>query len=111
MSKRAESATPTAFTVDGVDYTISYRMAQQKAFQREVGEPVVSALVSMETTPGDMVRISALFRFGLTPQVGEDAADDIIDRIGIARTMQLITSAAEEAFKGLADPQKGPPAK
>jgi hypothetical protein len=102
---------PTKFEIDGAEYEVSFRIGQQKAFQTAMGEPVVAALVSMETSPGDMIRLSALFRHALTPAVDEAAADEIIDKIGLGKTIQLISAASQEAFKDLADPQKAPPAK
>lgn len=105
------SAKKATFKSDGVEYAVTFKIGQQKAFQRETGEPVVAALASMETSPGDMVRLSALFRHALNPALGEDATDAVMDAIGIARTLELITIAAQEAFKGLMDPQTEPPAK
>ncbi len=101
-----------SFEVDGKVYTVTFRIGQQKAFQREMGEPVVSALVAMETSPGDMLRLSALFRHGLTPAVAEeDAVDALIDRIGLKKALRVITAASTEAFKDLTDPPTDPPAK
>lgn len=111
MRKVNGTAHPTKFEVGGVEYQVTFRMGQQKAFQTAMGEPVVAALMSMETSPGDMIRLSALFRHALTPAVDEEAADGIIDQIGIGKAIQLLSAASQEAFKDLADPQKAPPAK
>lgn len=102
----------TSFEVDGTSYTLSFKIGAQKAYQRETNETVAAAFVSFETTPGDMIRISALFRTACSPEVSEEKADALIDAIGIAKAIRLLGEAASEAFADLADPNpKAPPAK
>lgn len=106
----AKERVSTTFVVDGVEYTIKLGMGAQKAYQVATKETVVDSLQAMETS-FDMVRLSALFRYALKPRLEEDAADDLIDRIGIGKASKMILAASEEAFKDLGDPPKEPPAK
>lgn len=100
------------FEVEGVAYSLAFRMPAMKAYQRNTGETVLEGLQAVEASPGDMVRWSALFRAACIPAVSEEAADGLIDELGLAEAMRLLGEAAGAAFRGLESPNPpAPPSK
>lgn len=92
------------FTAGGKDYDLSLGMRALKAYQRSEGETAVAAFQAIEESPGDMVRVSALFRAACTPSLTEEEADAVIDEIGIGEAARLLGEAAKAAF-----PENGVP--
>lgn len=90
------------FTVGGKEYSLAFSTSAMKSYQREQGETVVTALQSIEGDPGNIIRLSALFR--AAARMSEDQADALMDDIGLVEVFRLIGDAAKEAFKGLTDP-------
>jgi len=89
------------FTAGGVDYEMAFRTSTLKSYQRETGENVVAAFETLQTEPGNIVRLGNLFRVAVTPPVTEDQADEIMDEIGFAEVFRLLGDAAQLAFAEL----------
>ena len=90
------------FTVGGTEYSLAFSTSAMKAYQREQGETVITALQSIEGDPGNIIRLSALFR--AAAKLSEDQADALMDDLGLAEVFRLVGEAAKDAFRGLTDP-------
>jgi hypothetical protein len=97
-----------SFEVEGVEYMLALKMPALKAYQRTTGETALAAFQAIEADPGDMVRLSALFRAACTPEVSEEEADAIMDAIGLGAATKLLADAAQAAFPS-ADPNPQTP--
>lgn len=100
------------FDHQGTTYTLAFKMPAMKAYQRETGETVLDGFQAVETSPGDMVRWSALFRAACRPAVSEEEADAIMDALTPVAAMKMLGEAATAAFVGAESPNPiAPPSK
>lgn len=87
-----------AFDVDGQSMHLRITTNAMVAYQDAMGETFLRGMVALEADPTDMRRLRALTRHAIDGDVTDDRAGEIIDAMGIADMVALLSRATVAAF-------------
>lgn len=87
-----------AFDVDGQSMHLRITTNAMVAYQDAMGETFLRGMVALETDPTDIRRLRALARHAIDGDVTDEKTGDIIDAMGIAEMVSLLSRATVAAF-------------
>lgn len=93
-----------AFQAGGKDYTLALTTNAMVRYQHAAGETLLHALGKLQEDPSDAIRLrrlmwAALLHYG---SMTEDDAGDLMDEVGIIRSVRLLSDASSLAFPDVA---------
>lgn len=88
------------FEADGVQHYLKLSTNAHVRYQRLRDETLLDAVVKVQGNPADVDRLRAIFWAAMShvEDMTEDAAGDIMDAVGINRSIEMLSEAVNYAY-------------
>jgi hypothetical protein len=86
------------FSAGGETYSLAFTTNAMVRYQDDSGESLLTGLTALQSDPTDIRRVRGMMRAALAGDVSHDEAGDIMDEVGLMRSITLLSDAATAAF-------------
>jgi hypothetical protein len=78
------------FELDGAQHSLRLTMRSMIKYQNLTGETIGMAISAIQRDASDMIRAGQLFRAALQTEATEADAMDMMEKIGVARALEMV---------------------
>jgi len=96
-----------SFDHDGKSYSLRLSMGAMVRYQNRSGETLGEAIVAVQRDASDMQRAARLFWAALEADATEADAMDLMDKIGIARALEMVGQVLANCLEDLTGKKPG----